>query len=201
MSVIYPVKIPDLRKDIREPLIFFGGPDKGGGDWRKRAYELFAEKFGDEFCAAMPCQYEESHPFAKLRMPRPPAERGETEQQPPLRRYTRLDWIEYVADMAAIHLPQGCAVYWLPVESATEPRSDGNPYAMNSRTEVGLLLGRMMYDRNKIRYVLGIEPEFPGRKAIIANYKKRLRHFEVYDSLEDTVKSAFKRMEQDNWNY
>src|SRR5258707_635940 len=101
MSVIYPIKIPDLRKDIKGPLIFLGGPDKGGGHWRKKAYELFTERFGDDFCAAMPCQYDESHPFAKLRLPRPleRAERVEREE-PVLRRYTRLDWIEYVADMA-----------------------------------------------------------------------------------------------------
>lgn len=199
---MYPVKIPDF-KDIKGPLVFFGGPDKGGGDWRKRAYDLFAEKFGDDFCAAMPCKYEDSHPFAAHRLP-PPKPRGEprehVEVEQPLRKYTRLDWIEYVADMAAIHLPQGCVIYYFPLESATEPRSDGNPYAMNSRFEIGLLLGRTMYDRNNIRFVLGIDQGFPGRKAIVANYKKRLRHFDVYDNLEDTVKSAFKRMEQDNWS-
>jgi hypothetical protein len=194
MSVIYPVKIPDP-KDMSGPIIFFGGPDKGGGDWRPKAYELFAEHFGDNFCAAMPCLYDDGHPFAKLRLPsvwRHP-------ERP--RSYTKLDWVEYYADLAAIHSPKGCAIYWLPAESATKPRSDGKPYAMNTRDEVGFLRGRIMYDRNGIRYVLGIDPEFPGRKAIVANYKKRLRHFDVYDSLEETVKSAVKRMEQDNWAY
>ncbi len=192
MSVIFPVKFPDM-KDVKGPLIFLGGPNQGGGNWRSKAYELFAEHFGNDFCAAIPYRYEDSHQFAKLRLP---SIRNDEQH----RRYTRLDWIEYFADMAAIHVKRGCAVYYLPLESGTEPRSDGQPYGMMSRLEVGLLLGRLMYDRNKIRFVLGIDPEFPGRKAIVANYKKRLRHFEVHESLEDTVKSAVKRMEQDNWN-
>jgi hypothetical protein len=94
-------------------------------------------------------------------------------------------------------------MYYFPVESVTEPRSDGVAYASKSLFETGEWLGRLQYDpRRKIRFVLGIEREFPGREPIVRNFKEALgKHFEIHDSLEETVKVSISRTMKDDWRY
>jgi len=180
MSVILP-NICANPKDIAGPFFYFAGPVLGGGDWQYECYKKIAERLGENFCAAIPMRYPADHSLVKLRLP----SHGHYPRQ--------LPWERFYLEEAGIFRPQGCIVLYVPVESTAQPRSDGLPYAMDTRDEIAEWRTRMMYDPRKIRFVVGIEPGFLGREISVRRFDKALNgHFKVYGTLDETVEAAIK---------
>lgn len=181
MSVIYPTGYPE-NKNIKGPIFFLLGPEKGAGDWQYECYKKLSSYYGEEnFCAAIPVLYPDSHPFAKLRLKS-------------VDRYQRrLPWIRNYMEEAGTRLfGRGCIVGYIPCENADTPRADGKSYARKSLELICELRGRKM-NNDQIRFVLGIEPEFPDRDVTERNFDKALDgRFKVHRSLDDTVAAAIK---------
>jgi len=180
MSVILPGASAD-KKDIKGPLFFLGGPEDGGGNWRETCYELFKERLGDDFCAAIPCKYPAKHPFMSLRLPS-------------VGRFGREPWVRFYSTEAGMFREPGCTLYYVPIESAEQPRSDGLPYAFHTTFDLGEWLGRLQYERGaRVRFGLGIDRAYPGRDIIVRSFDRALTEpFKIYQTLEETVNAAIK---------
>lgn len=186
MSVILPNGYPE-DKDIKGPLFFLLGPEKGGGEWQYECYAKFASYYGEEnFCAAIPVPYQNSppdHPLVKLRLKS-------------VGHYSRrLPWIRNFMEVAGTkYMGNGCIVGYLPNESTGKPRDDGKSYARKSLELVCELRGRMMND-DRIRFVLGADPEFPDLDVTARNFDKALDGcFKIHKSLDETVAAAIKKV-------
>lgn len=180
MKVILPKQRVDICS-LDLPLFFFGGPILGADDWQYPMSRLLQEKMDDFFLATPSCRYGEGHPLEEFH-----AEvTGEIFER-------QLSWERHYLDLASRDDREGCIIFWLPCESKTNPRSDGLPYAMDTRGELGELRGRLVYDRS-LKVVIGAEKEFPGLSQIQRNFNEALNcQFPIYESMEETVDAAVK---------
>jgi len=161
------------------PLFFLAGPVLGGDDWQTRGC-VEIEKWIPNFYAAIPCRHGEDHPLFSSTVSS--NEKGFDRQ---------LSWERYYLSLAA---HAGCLIFWLPSESKTNPRSDGNPYAMDTRGELGEWRGQLM-DNPYLRIVVGAEPTFPGLSQIQRNFNEATNsHFKIYGTLDETVAAAVKKV-------
>lgn len=163
------------------PLFFLAGPIRGGGDWQHQACLELQKRFSSEFCVASPCRYTEQHPLWQYR-----ADGIET-------RFNRqLDWERHYLYKAALGSYQGCILFWLPCESRAQPHPGPEPYAMDTRGELGEWRGRMMQNKN-IRLVIGAEEGFLGLSQIRRNFNEALEcEFPIYETLEQTIDAAIR---------
>ena len=161
------------------PLFFLAGPVRGGDDWQKRGCEEIRGSIR-HFYAAIPCHYQEGHPLLQFRVV-------------DIENYfdRRTAWKRYYLNMAAIG---GCIIFWLPCESKANPRADNNPYAMDTRGELGEWRGRLTNDHN-LRVVIGAEPDFPGLSQIQCNFNSGLGfEFPIYSTLSQTILAAIRQV-------
>jgi len=102
----------------------------------------------------------------------------------------QLEWERHYLDWAS---KNGCIIFWLPCESKDEPRQGNEPYAMDTRGEIGEWRGRLMNNSifTTMNLVIGGEFGFPGLETIHRNFEQALREkFPIYPTLEETVKAA-----------
>lgn len=175
MKIVLPktlCKIPNQSK-----FFFLAGPVRGGGDWQKRCCDVI-EKLCPNSHAILPCRYEKDHPLMSYRV-----EGSEDFFD------RQLTWERHYLEISA---HRGCLIFWLPCESKTLPRTGSDPYAMDTRGELGEWRGRLMSNR-KLRIVIGAEPEFPGLSQIQRNFDiATSSDFPIYETLEETVTAAVK---------
>lgn len=161
------------------PLFFLAGPVRGGDDWQRRCCEEI-RGYIQHFYAAIPCCYQEGHPLLRFRAV-------------DIKNYfdRRTIWERHYLNMAAT---DGCIIFWLPCESKTSPCADNNPYAMDTRGELGEWRGRLMNDHN-LRVVIGAEPDFPGLSQIQCNFNLGLGfEFPIYSTLSQTILAAIQQV-------
>jgi hypothetical protein len=158
VRIILPKTLVKLEEYPSLPLFFLAGPIKGGGDWQREMCRALEEKVRGDFLAAIPCRYKDGHPLFGLRLEGTP---DYFDRQ--------LTWERFYLQAAAKTHPRGCLIFWLPVESAGDARTDGLPYAMDTRGELGEWRGRMMHD-SSLRVAIGAEPNFPGLSQITRNF-------------------------------
>lgn len=157
------------------PLFFLAGPVRGAGDWQWNCCELINAQL-PHFYAALPCRYTNSHPALAFALT------GPTDKFD-----RQLTWERHYIEQAAL---AGCLIFWLPCEKADDPRVGDEPYAMDTRGELGEWRGRMMNDP-RLRIVVGAEPNFPGLSQIQRNFTQALqRPFVIHDSLNAVVHAA-----------
>jgi hypothetical protein len=158
------------------PPFFLAGPVLGGDDWQHRCTGEIWNHIKN-FYAAIPSRYAPDHSLMRFRAPDSNhAQYG-----------SQLEWERFHLDLA---YTMGCVIFWLPCESRTNSRTDGNPYARDSYGELGELRGRMMHDHS-LRVVVGAEANFPGLNVIQRNFNLALRRrFPIYTNLTDTVQAA-----------
>jgi hypothetical protein len=173
MNIILPKTLCSI--DSRQgPFFFLAGPVLGGGGWQEKCCEEI-KKYFHRFYVALPCRYQADHPFYKVRMKGMEAHF-----------HRQLAWERYYLDLAS---REGCIIFWLPLESRASPRTDGLPYAMDTRGELGEWRARLMQNR-KLRVVVGAETGFPGLSQIEYNFKDSIGSFDIYPSLATTVEAA-----------
>lgn len=162
------------------PLFFLAGPVRGGDDWQTKCCEEI-RKHLPNFHAALPCRYQEDHPLIPFRM---------TGKDDHFDR--QLTWERHYLDMAAA---TGCIIFWLPNESKVNPRVGSDPYAMDTRGELGEWRGRLMHDPN-LRVIIGAEPDFPGLSQIQRNFSFATKSdFPIYGTLVETVTAAIAKVQ------
>jgi hypothetical protein len=171
MRILLPKNLYDLRSDWG-PLFFLAGPTLGAGDWR-RTFCKELEKISPNFCAALPCRYRTRHPLMRYHIK---GKRNYFDRQ--------LTWERFYLHRA------DCIVFWLPCESKKRPRKDKNPYAMDTRGELGEWRGHLVHNPN-LKVIVGAEPDFPGLSQIQRNFNLALRmDFPIYPTLAQTAAAA-----------
>lgn len=181
MKVILPKGHSDIFRIWGTPVFFLAGPVVGGDDWQYRMCRLLQERVFGDFFVAIPCRYSADHPLQIFR--------AEETGQPFDRQLT---WERYYLDCASQPSQPGCIIFWLPCESQVSPRSDGLPYAMDTRGELGEWRGRLMYN-SRLSVVVGAEENFPGLSQIQRNFDQALgRDFPICGSMEETADAAVK---------
>lgn len=144
------------REMLSLPLFFLAGPVLGGGDWQAKMARLLEKQFGP--CIIVnPCRYTSDHPLYERKL------NGLPDHYP-----NQTLWERHYMEQAAEKWPNGCLIFWLATESQESPRTDGKPYAMDTRGEIGEWRGRFMHN-NRLRVVLGGDEHFPGLRTIERN--------------------------------
>jgi len=103
----------------------------------------------------------------------------------------QLTWERYYLDLAAT---TGCLIFWLPSESQVNPRIGSDPYAMDTRGELGEWRGQLMHNPS-LRVVVGADRGFPGLSQIQRNFSLATKSvFPIYETLAETVAAAVKKV-------
>ena len=179
MRIVFPCKNYHLKNYFAHPrfntdtgLFYLAGPILGGGGWQSEAADYLAAKTTGAVIAC-PARFPSSASSEVQ------GEEHGFEHQ--------LDWESPFMAAAAT---EGCLVFWLPKESATTPRNDGNPYAMMTRDEIGKWRQRLSAGTH-LNVVIGIEDGFPGKREIEFLIRKDIGSgFLVYHSLYDALDGA-----------
>ncbi|MFA5853779.1 MAG: hypothetical protein WC866_01695 [Patescibacteria group bacterium] len=170
--------LPKTRVEIDPnygPLFYLMGPIRGGGDWQRHCCRMIESRIPN-FYAAVPCRWTEFHPLYKY---------GATGTPGAFAR--QLNWERYYIELAA---KTGCLLFWLPAEHHAAKHPGPEPYAMDTRGELGEWRGRMMHERGQ-RVVIGGEPAFHGMSQIQRNFSLALGYeFPIYPSLDATITAA-----------
>jgi len=173
MKLILPNTRLRDESDIK-PLLFLAGPIKGGSNWQHTACLYLAQQ-DRPVTVAVPCTWDAKHPMSIYRVA------GVEEAFA-----SQTLWERYYMQRAA---HWGCLVFWLPCESATDPRLDG-PYARDTYGELGAWRNHLAFD-SSIRIAIGAEPEFPGLSVLRCNLNQDAGYeFPVYSTLEETLDAA-----------
>ena len=130
---------------------------------------------------ACPCRWQESHPLAGSFL------KGHEHF------FSRqLAWERHYLELAATDRNPGCIIFWLPNESAESPHPGPEPYAMDTRGELGEWRWRMKTEGARV--VIGAELGFYGLSQIEYNFSIALGDdMPIYASIEATAKAAVAR--------
>lgn len=184
MKIIFPNTFYELKNHYQNeriptdgPLFFLAGPIPGGGNWQVKACQLLQEKMKRKFVVATPNRFSPQEPLYYFGV-----------QGPEDKFEDQLEWEQHYLDLAST---SGCIIFWLPAEDKVNPRTDGNPYAMMTRDELGVWREKVKQNP-LLRIVIGVEDHFPGLAEI-----KRYNDLAfgkgimpLYDSLEKTIDEA-----------
>lgn len=159
------------------PLFFLAGPVRGGGDWQAECCVELHKRL-PEFYVALPCRYNEHHPLTK-HQPIAHGTVGTFDRQ--------LDWETHYLEQAS---RSGGIIFWLPCEDKENPREGHEPYAMETRRELGEWMGRLIHEKSA-RVTVGAEAGFPGLSQIERNFRRVAGNgFTIHASLQQTVAAA-----------
>lgn len=170
------------------PLYFLAGPVRGAGNWQQKASRLIFRK---RRRAIVVTPVRAGHNDLDALRASGLLPDGLVMDRFPNQTLWERHYLELAGDPKA-HAA-GCIIFWLPEESTTEPHPGPEPYAMDSRGELGEWRGRMM-GRPDLRIVIGAEPGFLGLRTIQRNFECALgKEITIHDSLAKTVQAALDR--------
>jgi hypothetical protein len=173
-------------------VFFLAGPIRGGSNWRQKAVnEMYALWLQAEYNPRRRIVIVSPDEHVKLG-----ADMKSEHQDrfvlltPPEFGRRQLDFErEYLASAAET----GGIIFWLPKESVTSPRSDGQ-YARDTRYELGVWAGRAAASSpGAVRMYIGMEAQFPGADILERNLLADLgsRNLTIYRFLPPLLKRAF----------
>lgn len=165
------------------PPFFFAGPVRGGGDWQLQAYRECQKRLGPGFCAAIPMRYEDGHPLLGEQV---------KEREHPRTFERQLAWENHHMNLASGWLAdrKGCLLFWLGNESKENPHPGPEPYAMDTRRELGKWCARLE-QRHRLRIVVGAEPGFYGLSQIEREFSEAFNApFPIHPTLSETIGAA-----------
>jgi hypothetical protein len=178
VKLILPKVRPDLSTHTSKPVYFLAGPILGAEDWQAKAFHFLNDGSGYAF-VVNPRRYDEDDPLRLYEM------EGEKDTFP-----HQTAWEGHYLELAGETAEHGCVIFWLSCESKTRPRADGQPYAMDTRGELGEWRWRKK-SNPALRMVMGAEQDFPGLRTIRRNTDRVLGpDFPIYTTLEETLAAA-----------
>lgn len=173
--VIVPMTVTDSQE---HPLYFFAGPVRGGGDWQAQmAPKLFDAD--PKAHIAIPTRWRANHPLANFfYRPFGPG------------RNRQLVWERYYLQLAGRKKNfAGCVLFWLGLESETDPHPGPEPYGMDTRREIGKFTAYA--ELGKVRMVIGGHPDFFGLEIIMYELNKAFgNHVPFYEDMDEMVAAA-----------
>lgn len=123
MKIILPKTLANTDEHADLPLFFLAGPILGAGDWQEIFCPLLQKAVRRDFAIAVPCRWKEGHPLYQHHF------EGRTDFF-----HRQRAWERYYMTAAS---RSGGIIFWFGGESLETPRSDGNPYGMDTRREIG----------------------------------------------------------------
>jgi hypothetical protein len=176
--IIVPKRIVDVHATSRRPLFFLAGPIRGGGDWQADMAERIILR-SRHSTIACPARWSAEHRLAEhFHQPFSAAENRQ------------LVWERYYLTLAGL-TPNvaGCVIFWLGLESKTQPHPGPEPYAMDTRREIGKFTG--LAERGEVRMVVGGHPGFYGLDVILYELRCALgASFRFHEDMDTLVDAA-----------
>ena len=164
--------------DLDRPLIFLAGPIRGGGDWQHQMAEELIGQCNDVQIAC-PSRWPAEHPLAEyFTMPFSPAANRQ------------LHWERHYMETAGLrHGIKGCVLFWLGLEDSDNPHPGPEPYAMDTRRELGKFTAFLT--TYNARIAVGGNPEFYGLSVIRDELDDaRNTAFPFYENMRDLATNA-----------
>ena len=162
--IYLPKTIVPLQPTWDSPLFFFAGPIRGGGDWQADMAELVVTNVPTTNIAC-PSRWKRGHRLEQ-HFHKPFSEAPNRQ----------LVWERHYLKQAGLE-PEvpGCVMFWLGLESETEPHPGPEPYAMDTRREIGKFTAYLevmrdfpeLDDRLDVRVAVGGHPDFYGLSVIM----------------------------------
>lgn len=178
-TIIVPKIIEPV--DQTRPLIFLAGPIRGGGDWQRSMAEILIS-LEPTVQIACPCRWTGTHPLSRYFIR--PFSNAPNRQ---------LHWERHYMQSAGLNLSQpGCVLFWLGLEDELYPHPGPEPYAMDTRRELGkFTVYSEMFGAD---VVVGGSRDFHGLSVIIDEFKyatnKRFLYYETMESLANAALEA-----------
>lgn len=180
MTIYVPKKIVPLSPTKEKPLFFLAGPIRGGGDWQAQAAQCILSKNVDALIAC-PSRWTEEHQLAKHFF-EPFGQAGNRQ----------LHWEQHYLKQAGLEprVP-GCIIFWLGLESETDPHPGPEPYAMDTRREIGKFPAYT--EMKPTRLVVGGHQKFYGLDVILTELEEACdRPVKFHEQMGSLVEEAYK---------
>ncbi len=178
MPIYIPKQIVPLTPTTDSPLLFLAGPIRGGGDWQAEMAR-HALKQEPLVHIACPSRWDGEHPLAQYF--HRPFSQAENRQLVWERHYLKKSGLEP-------NVP-GCVIFWLGCESVTNPHPGPEPYAMDTRREVGKFTAFM--EMMDVRMVVGGDRGFYGLDVILFELSEAFgKPFPFYETMEEVAEAA-----------
>jgi hypothetical protein len=178
MPIYVPKQIVLLTPTVDSPLFFLAGPIRGGGDWQAHMAE---EIIACEPSALITCpsrwgsKHRLAHHFYQ------PFSRADNRQ---------LVWERHYLKQAGLELnAAGCVIFWLGLESEAQPHPGPEPYAMDTRREIGKFTA--FAEMMNIRMVVGGNRGFYGLEVILFELSEAIGEpFPFFETMAEAVNHA-----------
>ena len=187
--IYLPKQISQRPANCQRLLFFLAGPIRGGGDWQASMAELLF-KHDNDIDIACPCRWTKQHRLSGWFYA--PFSQAENRQ---------VVWERYHLHRASNDIQKpGCTIYWLPLESVTDPHPGPEPYGMDTRRELGKLTAYLEMIRDfpwlrsqfSARFVIGGHCDFHGLSTILDELSIALgKEVPFYEDMETCVQHAF----------
>lgn len=154
MPIYVPKKIVPISPTSNAPLLFLAGPIRGGGDWQAEMAQHILDLQPSAHIAC-PSRWDDTHRLAPHF--HHPFSQAANRQ---------LIWERHYLKQAGL-VPDvpGCVIFWLGRESVTDPHPGPEPYAMDTRREIGKFTA--FAEMIDVRMVVGGDPDFHGLEVIL----------------------------------
>ena len=183
MPIYLPKRIVQMTPTMEAPLFFIAGPVRGGGDWQREFIRAIIAR-SPTANIACPCRWGADHPLHHYF--------HEPFSQAPNR---QLHWERHYMEQAAIRYGPGCVIFDLQLESKQSPHPGPEPYAMDTRRELGKFTALLKLKR--ARMVVGGHPDFHGLSVIRDELDEAYgKPFPFYTNAEDLVSADFVAAQQ-----
>ena len=184
VAIILPKVIERVNPD--KPLIFMAGPIRGGGDWQSKMVEELISQCGDVQIAC-PSRWTNEHLLSKFFIR--PFSNASNRQ---------LHWERHYMELSALDNKQfGTLLFWLGLEDQNSPHPGPEPYAMDTRREIGKFTAfkkmRRLNRELDCRMVVGGSEDFYGLSVIRDELDDAEdKEFPFYTSMKELAAAALK---------
>lgn len=178
MPIYVPKQILPLTPTTESPLFFLAGPIRGGGDWQADMAEHILDR-APSALVACPSRWNSEHRLAQhLNQPFSQADNRQ------------LVWERHYLKQAGLepNVP-GCVIFWLGLESTDAPHPGPEPYAMDTRREIGKFTAYA--EMTRVRIVMGGDRNFHGLDVILFELSEAFgRTFQFFETMAEVADHA-----------
>lgn len=178
MPIYVPKIIVPLKPTVESPLFFLAGPIRGGGDSQALMAKQLLRRVPTALIAC-PSRWDASHPLSKDFYQ--PFSQADNRQ---------LVWERHYLKQAGLepNVP-GCVIFWLGLESTEHPHPGPEPYAMDTRREIGKFTA--FAEMMNVRMVVGGHRGFYGLDVILYELSEAFgKPFPFYETMAEVVDHA-----------
>lgn len=178
MPIYIPKQIVPLSPTLESPLLFLAGPIRGGGDWQADMAETILNREPSALITC-PSRWDSEHRLATHFYQ--PFSKADNRQ---------LVWERHYLKQAGLEsgVP-GCIIFWLSLESSNHPHPGPEPFAMDTRREIGKFTA--FAEMMDVRMVAGGNRGFHGLDVILFELSEAFgKPFPFYETMEEVAENA-----------